>query len=182
MVRREGGVHVEEGVAGRLAVSLADDDKVPSEGKLDGGATLRDGRIDACVGLAEVDLLPRGFPPLQRDEALGQGQAWIEGIVHPREGGADDVLDQLRVDDQVVQLATCAPACEDVVGAEVGDDLDEEFVREQEDWRGGGGRHHGGRRRRWACCRLFWFWWWWWWWWSAFGGSQAELGDARFEG
>ena len=64
-------MHVEKRITGRLAVSLADDDKVPSKGKFDGLATFRDGRIDACLGLAKVDLLPRGFPLLQSDEALG---------------------------------------------------------------------------------------------------------------
>ena len=146
VLRRVGGVHVEEGVAGLSAVSLADDDKVPSKGKLDGAATFRDGRIDASLGLAQVDLLPRHLPPLQRDEALGQGEARIEGIVHAREGGADDVLDQLRVDDELVQLTTCGPTCEDVVGAQIGEDLDQEFVRKQEDGRGGGGGGEGGRR------------------------------------
>ena len=97
-------MQVEKRVTSRLDISLADDDKVPSKGKFDGLEIFRDGPIDACVGLAKVDFLPRGFPPFQRDEALGQGKAWIEGIVQTREGGADDVLDQLRVDNEVIQL------------------------------------------------------------------------------
>ena len=76
-------VTVEKRATGRPAVSLTDDDKVPSKRKIDLlAATVRDRRIDACAGLAKVDLLPHGFLLLQRDEALGYGKAMIEGIVH----------------------------------------------------------------------------------------------------
>ena len=96
-------MHIEKRIARRPAVSLADDDEIPAKGEFDGRTGLGgDGRIDGDVRLTEVQLCPGGFPMLQSVQALGEGKAWIEWIKYAGEGGADDVLDQLRVDDEVV--------------------------------------------------------------------------------
>lgn len=141
-VRGGPSVHVEKGVAGRYAVSLADDDEIATKGELDGRATLvRHGRIDARVRLAQIHLPPRRLPSLERLDAVGQGEAGIEGIRDAGEGGARDVLEHLGVHDQVVELPAGKAAGVDVGGAEVGEDLDEELVGEGEE---GWERHRGG--------------------------------------
>jgi hypothetical protein len=53
---------------------------------------------------------------------------WIEDT---GECSAHDVLDQMRVDDDLVQCAAGAPACVDINRTEVGDDFAEEFVGER---------------------------------------------------
>ena len=87
--------------------------------------------IDTGDRLTEVHLPPSGLPSLQCIKTVRQGYARFEWIENTGEGSAQDILDQLRVDDDVVQSAAGALTCMDVKGAKVGDDFDEEFIRKR---------------------------------------------------
>jgi hypothetical protein len=95
-----------------------------------------DKRIDAGDRLTKVHLPPSGLPSLQCIETVGQGYARFEWIEDTGKGSAQDILDQLRVNDDIVQSAAGALACMDVKGAKVGDYFDEEFITKREEvWR-----------------------------------------------
>ena len=136
-------MQVEKGVAGRYArsrsrTSMACDNMLFTK-KIDEWLTYIDGvdkRINAGDWLTKVHLPPSGLPSLQCIEAVGQGYARFEWIENTGEGSAQNILDQLRVDDDFVQSAAGALACMDVKGAKVGDNIDEEFIRKREEVRG----------------------------------------------
>ena len=134
-------MQVEKRVTGRYVKSRTQCDNMLFTNMTDGWLTCKAGvdkRIDAGDRLTKVHLPPSGLPSLQCIETVGQGYAtgrfeWVEDT---GEGGAQDILDQLRVGEDFVQSAAGALACMDVKGAKVGDNFDEEFIRKSEEvWR-----------------------------------------------
>ena len=130
-------MQVEKGITGRYAKFRAYCDNMLFTNSNDGWLTYNDvvtvdKRIDTGDRLTKVQLPPSGHPSLQRIETVGQGYARLEWIKDTGEGSAQDILDQLRVDDDFVQSAAGALACVDVKGAKVGDNVDEELIRKRE--------------------------------------------------
>jgi hypothetical protein len=92
--------------------------KSSTDGWLTYSVVTVDKRVSIDVGdrLTKVHLPPSGLPSLQCIETVGQGYARFEWIKDTGESSAQDILDQLRVDDDFVQSAAGALACVDVKG------------------------------------------------------------------